>query len=174
MSLIDSLPTPLRRLINEAALWCLPRLDATRMANCWRSEELRPKYFEPSRAATVASLIRDRRNRLGTVLTPKAGAGRLLAYFPDAELSDGAAELESHGFFDVYNEPPWDSWIAWTVNPVVQDSAYREFLTVWIPDILVPMAQRSINVNPEQSIEWLEELPQSYRDAFIAGGNREG
>jgi hypothetical protein len=37
--------------------------------------------------------------------------GRLMVYFPDAALADGAAEVQSRGFFDVHNTPPWDTWI---------------------------------------------------------------
>lgn len=73
MALIDTLPTPLLSLINETARWCLPRLDPSNLATCWRREASRPKYFEPSRAATVASLVRDRPNRLGPVGIRKAG-----------------------------------------------------------------------------------------------------
>jgi hypothetical protein len=37
--------------------------------------------------------------------------GRLVAYFPDDNLFDGAAEAESQGFFDVDNIPPYDTWV---------------------------------------------------------------
>lgn len=171
MPLIDSLPTPLRRLVNEAATWCMPRLDATRLATCWRSETTRPRHFESSRAATVAGLILDRRNRLGQVLTPKAGPGRFLVYFPDANLSDGAAAVETRGLFDVYNEPPWDCWIAWCSRPEASDGSYREFLVAWMPDVVVPIVQRGIDVNPEECIQWLAGLPVQYHAAFIATGS---
>lgn len=167
MALIDTLPTPLRRIINETAAWSLPRLDASNLAACWRSEDVRPKYFEPSRAATVAGLVSDRRSRLGTVGTPKAGPGRLLAYFPDAELSDGAAEFESHGFFDVYNEPPWDAWVAWHSLSTNTDQSYIGFLVAWIPVILVPMVTRAIYVDPADSLVWLEDVPKQHREALL-------
>jgi hypothetical protein len=36
--------------------------------------------------------------------------GRLLAYFPDNNLACGVAEVESQGFFDTNNIPPYDTW----------------------------------------------------------------
>lgn len=47
-------------------------------------------------------------------LTEPCG-GRLLAYFPDDNLTDGAAEEDSEGFFDVHNVPPCDTWV-WPSN----------------------------------------------------------
>src|SRR4030095_14369286 len=37
--------------------------------------------------------------------------GRLLAYFPNDNLFDGFAEVQSKGFFDVNNIPPPDTWV---------------------------------------------------------------
>jgi hypothetical protein len=93
-----------------------------------------------------------------------------LAYFPDAELSDGAAEAESSGFFDVFNEPPWDCWVAWAEAPGVREDSYRAFLVAWIPEQLASIVGRAIDVNPEQCIQWLHALPSVY--AVAAGAHR--
>ena len=151
----------LTAIVAEAAAWCLPRLSDD-LRHCWRSEDLRPKYLEPSRADLVGNVVRRRRSYVQAPLLPVDPPGRLLAYFPDAELSDGAAEFESHGFFDVFNEPPWDCWVGWFEASSARDESYRAFLLAWIPDRLVTMATRAIHVNPEECIQWLDAMAPIY------------
>ncbi|MGE0871284.1 MAG: hypothetical protein AB7P03_22175 [Kofleriaceae bacterium] len=85
--------------------------------------------------------------------------GRLLVYFPDVNLCCGAAEHESHGFFDVENTPPWDTWIALGVDHnVTKTSPYRVYLVSWVPTELVELADAGIQANPEGCIRWLEDV----------------
>jgi hypothetical protein len=70
--------------------------------------------------------------------------GRLLLYFPVENLADGAAQVASNGFFDVDNIPPWDTWVHYSDRTLVS----------WVPQILIPLAQAGIDVNPEECIRW--------------------
>jgi hypothetical protein len=81
----------------------------------------------------------------------------LLVYFPDLELLDGAAEKESEGFFDVFNCPPWDTWVAFVsaTRPLSRDQA--DYLVAWAPPALVLNAARGMAVNPEHSVMWFEQ-----------------
>jgi hypothetical protein len=82
--------------------------------------------------------------------------GRLLVYFPDEDLADGAAEAESAGFFDVFNTPPWDTWVAlYEANE--HDRAFSTYLVSWVPPVLVDVATAGIKVNPEECIVWLDD-----------------
>lgn len=36
-----------------------------------------------------------------------------MVYFPDGDLCDGAAEQVTDGFFDVFNVPPWETWVGY-------------------------------------------------------------
>jgi hypothetical protein len=87
--------------------------------------------------------------------------GRLLVYFPDQELADGASEIESDGFFDLNDAPPWDTWIGlYPYPPRRRDgrkSAPEEYLVSWVPSELVPAAERGIRVNALDCIAWIEE-----------------
>ncbi len=91
--------------------------------------------------------------------------GRLIAYFPDFDLSDGAAELETKGFFSVHNCPPEDTWI-WLsrvvskgiVNYELEAEFSNDCLVAWIPPEFVELADNGIQVNPEQCIQWLDIL----------------
>lgn len=164
----------LDKITSEAADWCMPRLRIEDLKQCWRSEELRPKHLEPNRASTVGNLVRQRRlNLRGNPSSPPV-PGRLLAYFPDAELSDGAAEVETAGFFDVYNEPPWGCWIGWVEANDIQDASYRMFLLAWVPNQLRSEVSRGVDVNPEQCIQWMDALPAVYHEALRRSSLAEG
>jgi hypothetical protein len=88
--------------------------------------------------------------------------GRLLVYFPNADLCDGAAEAVSNGFFDVYNTPPSGTWVAFVSEPEVKDISYSEYLIAWIPPALIELAAAGIMVNPEECIKWLDESAVSF------------
>jgi hypothetical protein len=96
--------------------------------------------------SVVASKRRESLKRLGAQVTLPSPEddGRLLHYWPQENLSCGAAEYSSNGFFDVHNVPPWDTWI----------SSDGGALVSWVPKILIPLAQAGIDANPEACIAW--------------------
>jgi hypothetical protein len=70
----------------------------------------------------------------------------VLVYFPDDDLADGAAEVESEGFFDVHNAPPWDTWLT-----MVEDTGRSEknpYLLAWVPNELVRLRRGDANCLP--------------------------
>ena len=75
-----------------------------------------------------------------------------MGYSPDDDLCDGAAEAESAGFFDTFNTPPWDTWVALTSR---ND---RCWLVSWVPPEQIRLADGGIEVNPEQCIQWLDDF----------------
>lgn len=79
-------------------------------------------------------------------------------YFPDADLADGAAEIQSRGFFDLHNVPPWDTWIALADDGPNADVSHGQYVVCWVPPSLVTWANEGIEVNPEQCIVWLEDV----------------
>jgi hypothetical protein len=135
--------------------WCLPLVDATNPAGCLRSSGSRPRVFTTSHINTVSEALRQRYPApQATVDVGDLRGGRLLVYFPDQDLADGAAEAESRGFLDVNNAPPWDSWIAAVqFEPPSSDS----HLITWVPPEFVPLVDAGIHANPEECIQWLED-----------------
>lgn len=95
-----------------------------------------------------------------------------MVYFPDAELSDGAAEVYTDGLFDVFNAPPWDTWVALFEEGPQHDRSYGTYLVAYIPQPLLSLAERGISVNPERCIDWLErtqvKLVSRLREAGVA------
>jgi len=154
---------PVRLRLAQALAYCATRADAADPRGSLRSDQLRPRVLEPDRARAVHAIA-----HLRTVYVPRnlsqvtngdgLGGGRLLAYFPDADLSDGAAEQETDGFFDVYNAPPWDTWVALLRDESRSDRSYQEFLVSWVPPAFVALAGRGIHVNPESCIVWLDDV----------------
>jgi len=82
--------------------------------------------------------------------------GRLLCYFPDANLADGAAEVASEGFFDINNIPPWDTWIG-LYRSNVRDVSYQAYLISSVPELFLAQAGSGVDVNPEGCIMWLHD-----------------
>lgn len=141
----------------EAQAWCQPRFRMDEVQFSLRSPELQPSIIRhvdaqgivtaDSRkwAATVHDLVIKRRALLqGKALgSPR---GRLLAYRPQDNLFDGAAQVASSKFFDVNNVPPWDTWIKF-VDGV---------LFAWIPAEAEALVQSGIDANPEVCIWWAD------------------
>lgn len=93
--------------------------------------------------------------------------GRLLAYFPDSDLADGAAEAESKGFFDVNNAPPWDTWVALTDD---ERDEQHPCLVSWVPSEFIELAGAGILVNPEECVKWLDDADVSVRELMRRAG----
>jgi hypothetical protein len=177
-----------RRSLAETIAWCSTRADPANPRESLRDPWLRPPQlsgFEgnDARRAAVTELVRRRakhlyhpyggfRFPLDAPATDLAG-GRLLIYFPDENLFDGAAELSSKGFFDVANEPAWDTWVwfcsrdgaDWQPAPVggwsyplgdSKGAGYDGFLVAWIPPAFLELVGWGIRVNPEACIVWAE------------------
>ena len=144
----------------ETEAWCEPRARASDHAASLRSDSLRPRVLEVDRSRIVRSVADARaqsllvQNARGDPIASGLAGGRLLAYFPDAELSDGAAEVETRGFFDINNAPPWDTWVA-LFRDEGRDLSTRDCVVSWVPERLVLLVDRGIFVNPEQCIRWL-------------------
>jgi hypothetical protein len=120
------------------------------------------------RPAAVDELAHARARRLtadDAPVPPTAGlaGGRLVVYFPDANLFDGSAELESKGLFDGDNLPAWDTWIAYVDEGASEPRSYESYLVSWVPPALLELADRAIAVNPERCIVWADEPNSPFR-----------
>jgi hypothetical protein len=151
--------------LGQTIAWCESRADIGAPEASLRYVQLRPRLLEHDRVTSVHGVVRQRASyppasEAPTVISRDIfRGGRLLAHFPDADLADGAAELETGGFFDVNNVPPWDTWVGLFRDPAAGDSSYAEYLVAWVPAAFVPLAGRGIDVNPEECVAWLSETP---------------
>jgi hypothetical protein len=164
---------PFAQRLAEAIAWAEPRavLDDARRA--LRSDDLRPPGLPRARAAMVTDALRLRASALRAAPPPASThadlhGGRLLVYFPECSLCDGAAEAASHGFFDAENTPPWDLWVALGAAPHARNVNHRVYLSAWIPEMLLDIANSGIDMNAEECICWLEDAPIAARDELRA------
>lgn len=172
----------------ETITWCGKRASLTDPKDCLRTESLRPPSFWYGEAVypkqlVVDSLLEQRAKDLRgwqiddypTASADSLQGGRLLLYDPDQNLADGAAEDESLGFFNVNNEPAWDTWVSYIRFPDESEKRNRIYLrgeyvwsqlrgdyfnnclVSWIPPQLVDLVTRGVNVNPEQCIAWADD-----------------
>jgi hypothetical protein len=148
--------------------WCGPRADPANPRGCLRTPDLAPRRLEADYFAAAGTVLRNREFRTGRWFGgPRADAGRLMVYFPDADLCDGAAELETDGWFDGYNIPPWDTWAGFFQDGRSATDAYARYLVAWVPPAFVEIARRGIEVNPEQCIAWLDDTDCDIRHPVV-------
>ena len=142
--------------------WCRPRFAMDRRKESLRSDDLRPSIIitasnelTPVHRA-VASVIDRRASILGPidVETVKVD-GRLFGFYVRDTFFDGVSEIETDGFIDDTNTPPWDSWVCMV----------DEVLISWIPPAVVDDVQMAIVSNAEECITWLSDIAD---DPFVA------
>lgn len=98
-----------------------------------------------------------RAEMLGSAPAVDAAAGRLLVFDPGESLTDGAAQVESEGWFDEDNAPPWETWIAYIIEEPRHAGRWTHldsYLLCWVPGDRVDVVDRSILVIPERCVEW--------------------
>jgi hypothetical protein len=157
---------PFIQRVAETVAWCLPHADAQDARGSLRPDALRPRTLEASYFAAVRHVAPGWYEMRGLQPVPRdLRGGRLMVYFPDAELSDGAAEVESGGFFDVFNAPPWATWVAFAEDEGVDlDISFRRYLIAYVPPVFLDACAAGIEVNPEECIVWLEDADVAFRD----------
>lgn len=140
-------------LLDKASQSCIaPLPELLRSADLKPNRPLDEVRIEQERETLVRSVIVRRSELLRaagatapTLVNVNQGGGRMLTYVPSESLFDGAAEVQSKGFFDYDNAPPWDTWIAYSDRTLLS----------WVPGELVPLVQLGIDVNPEECIRWM-------------------
>jgi hypothetical protein len=147
----------------QAIAWCTPRADVNDPANSLRSPSLRPKVLGEDAVSGVVTNrgYSDPAVEAATEVQSAADlrGGRLLVSFPDEELADGAAEAESDGFFDGYDAPPWDTWVALLERDSDRIGDFSgPHLVSWVPPTFLDLAAAGMEVSSVPHIKWLEDI----------------
>lgn len=148
----------LQSRLAETIAWC----NSLTLPNDLPSFEINPNIFHQGYDDIVCDIGFSRQRYLGynKIPIPKGkpnlAGGRLLVYYPDLQLSDGAAEVATDGFFDVFNLPPFDTWLTFIEDSALQHMHQKQLLC-YIPASAVHLADLGISVNPEECILWLED-----------------
>ncbi len=77
-------------------------------------------------------------------------------YEPEVNLFHGLEEEETLGYVDINNIPPWDTWIAYIVEPEAEGLQWVQYLLSWVPPEFIPLVGGGIDVCPDECIRWLD------------------
>lgn len=152
----------------ETIAWCSKVLAEKPQASM-RSPEIQPRLLHDGIDDAVCEVgnrrsWQARENSHQPVETfPDFLEGRLMVYFPDATLTDGVAELESQGFFDGFNIPPWDTWVSYFDDQLPRTHGYSRYLLAYVPQPLLMDAERGMVTNVEACIQWLADADVKLR-----------
>jgi hypothetical protein len=152
--------------LRDTVQWCAARVAPDNPKECLRT--LRSYTAESfvhlshrKRLSVVKKLIRERRAQVDIHYPPDESvisAGKLLLFYPDQSLSDGAAESASEGFLDADNAPAWDTWVFYgTDGSGSQKDWDVNILISWVPKEMISLVHHGIAVNPESCFDWASQ-----------------
>ncbi len=155
----------------QTMVWCATQDFQNDPTNSLRTAVLRPPSFlqldsVPPREVMMDTLAEKRFKLLRfngkyRILPAKGLAGgRLVVYDPDQNRFDSMALVESFGYFDWDNLPPWDTWIAYVRDEEreQQGLSHASYLVAWVPPDLIERADAGIRANPERCLLWASDL----------------
>ena len=71
---------------------------------------------------------------------------------------DARAFRASVGFFDHWQRPPWDTWVACVGTP------HHAVIIAWIPQPWIEAAQKGIDACPVKNVRWLSDDFSDFAD----------
>jgi len=155
----------------QTIVWCSTQDFLADPTNSLRTSDLRPPSFlqldTVARREAMMDTLAEKRFKLlrfngkYRILPAKALAGgRLVVYDPDQNRFDSMALVESFGYFDWDNLPPWDTWIAYVRDEERdrQGISHASYLVAWVPPDLIERADAGIRANPERCLLWASDL----------------
>lgn len=148
----------------ETIAWCIRHADILEPRDSLRSDELKPEfvcnenlylYDSAKRIKDIRQLLEKRSKLLGKEIASVATeadlkGGKLIVYFPDENVFDGASEVASMEFFDGEDEPAWDTWVG-----LFRDYK-REYIVSYIPPQFLSLVNDGIEVNCVDCIQWID------------------
>lgn len=142
--------------LRETITWSTPRIDTGNPRWCLRSEVMRPpsdhwesnnpglfnlpeyiQYVTETRSQLLADHDLDE--------LANSVSGQLLVVDYNNTNHNEATEVESNGFFDWADNPPWDLWVC----------EYDDNLICWIPAIFVDVVISSMQVECMDMLHWV-------------------
>jgi hypothetical protein len=104
---------------------------------------------------------------------PVDKGGRFLVCEPSLTMNDDISGSYTSGFFDEFDVPPWDLWVAYLVDEAAlrdcaddtaHSSARIDFLIAYVPAILVPLVNQGIWANTAACVYWLDQTQDQWCD----------
>ena len=169
----DAIPSGvLFERLQQAIKWTRRQLDSGPISPTMRSKEIQWCVLNDGRDDVLCDVgvsrqiaLRDYVETLPST-APDLLGGKMMVYFPDRNLCDGAAEQETNGFFDVFNIPPWDTWVGYFEDRPGRKDSDDSYLLAYVPKEFVELANDGMIVNPEKCILWLSNTNVKIRGRF--------
>lgn len=168
----------LRPVLAQTIAWCNNQDFRSDPVNSLRTRELKPVSFTyaetlAQRQALVEALAEKRlrlmrsAGRFRPLPARHLAGGRLLLYDPDRNTYDSGALVESYGYFDWDNLPPWDTWVSYLRDEARERAARKDsepggsflgYLVSWVPSPLVEQADAGVRGNADGCLMWARDL----------------
>ncbi|MBI5289177.1 MAG: hypothetical protein HY873_09425 [Chloroflexi bacterium] len=156
----------------ETIAWCTQHADLADPEQSLRSKELSPYPVDDKRVFNYANDDLCNRPKETVLITVTArslivgheelrslAGGRLAGYQPTETLWSGAAKINSNGFLDEFDAPPWDTWVASVVETRRGDPRLirSEYVLAWIPPEFLELVAKGMFANDSDCTWWLDE-----------------
>ncbi len=168
----------LQPVLAQTIAWCSQQDFLADPVNSLRTPKLRPASFAyaetvAQRQALVEHLAETRlrimrsEGRFRPLPAHHLAGGRLLLYDPDRNTFDNGALVESYGYFDWDNLPPWDTWLSYVRDQTrekqaqrgnQEDDGFQSYLVSWVPSSLLERVDAGVRGNGDGCLRWANQL----------------
>lgn len=160
----------LKKRIIETVTW-MTKINPDYERNFFRTNVIKPKksIFSDSNLniKTVQNVIKKRRKALKNTKLLLLGEvqklGKIIFANPTESITDGAAQDYSKGYFDVYEFPPWDTWIG--VSDEFEIS--KNYILAWVPNSWLNYVYSGKEVSLMDNICWFNEISSKPKGKFF-------
>jgi hypothetical protein len=111
--------------------------------------------------ASLRGALVHARNPYPLTETSLAKEGKLLLSAPHMGFLDGNTSAVTGGYIDIYDAPPWDTWLD-VVDEVDIPDYYDTFLVAWVPMIMVSLVEVGIRTSPGRFLAWASDVNSKY------------
>lgn len=102
-------------------------------------------------------------------VAPGLAAGRLLLHDPNGTDWSGGSFVASGGLLDVYDSPPWDTWIT-LIREEYPGPEWNVFVVAWIPPTLIDVVEEGIRCCAMPCTDWAENVDTAFTRTLCAAG----
>ena len=163
--------------LEEAMIWCSRQLSISNEANALRTLLPRPERLHRmdetgELGAFAERVFKERKRRLdpnrNLPILDKINlqGGSLVVFLADHACAwDGIAEIESRGYFDYFEYPPWDSWVYFVSRNDMEVAGSKKastHLIAWVPPQFTNPVEVAIPQNNDYALMTLKDAKELF------------
>lgn len=171
--------------VASARAWAAYQAPSAWRERNYRTSELQPPYdynaiFSPGEfrrsiaIATefIASVIANRADlvlassRVTSLEPSDVASGRLLRHNLGETTCTAVPKILTDGFFDSYDIPAWDTWIAFVHDIEFGSNSSVDYLVSWIPPQLVEQVDEAVRTSFEENLLWLDKTNTQFTQSL--------